>query len=128
MQYVQRLSQPSCTFIWTRVRDVNLALADAGKLVSFGVKGERRDGLSGCGSSSVGSMASDLSLPICCVYCVSSGNIGSVGRCAIIGELHCAEGRLYCALMASTREPLPLLPMTRSTPGRAATALGLSSA
>src|SRR5438067_13888220 len=102
MQYVQRLSQPSCTFIWARVRDVNLALSDAGKLVSFGVKGERRAGLSGCGSSSVGSMVSDLSLPTCCGYWVSSGNIGSMAGCAITGELHCAEGRLYCVLMAST--------------------------
>src|SRR5437660_12286724 len=102
MQYVQRLSQPSCTFIWARVRDVNLALADAGKLVSFGVKGERRDGLSGCGSSSVGSMASDLSLPICCVYCVARGDIGIVGRCAIAGEVHRVGGWLYCALLAST--------------------------
>src|SRR5205085_12144145 len=128
MQYVQRLSQPSCTFIWTRVRDVNLAEVDACRLVSCGVKGERLDGLSGCGSSSVGSMVSDLSLPTCCVYWVSSGNIGSVGGSAITGESHCAEGRLYCVLMASTREPLPLLPMTRSTPGRAATAWGFSSA
>src|SRR2546421_7907443 len=81
MQYVQRLSQPSCTFIWTRVRDTNLALTDAGKVASCGVKG--CDGLSGCGSSSVGSMASELSLPICCtywVYRVSSGSMGREGR------------------------------------------------
>src|SRR6266567_5144649 len=78
MQYVQRLSQPSCTFIWTRVRDTNLALTDAGKVASCSVKG--RDGLSDCGSSSVGSMASELSLPICCVYRVSSGSMGREGR------------------------------------------------
>src|SRR5438270_12829275 len=84
MQYVQRLSQPSCTFIWTRVRDTNLALTDEGKVASCSVKG--RDGLSGCGSSSAGSMASELSLPICCIYCVyrvyrvSSGSMGREGR------------------------------------------------
>src|SRR2546421_12074098 len=83
MQYVQRLSQPSCTFIWTRVRDSNLALTEAGKVASCSVKG--RDGLSGCGSSSVGSMAREPSLPICCICCicwvyrVSSGSMGREG-------------------------------------------------
>src|SRR5437588_9588054 len=75
MQYVQRLSQPSCTFIWTRVRDINLALMDAGKVASCSIKGG--DGLSGFGSSSVGSMVIELSLPICCIYCVARGNIGN---------------------------------------------------
>src|SRR6266571_6358533 len=78
MQYVQRLSQPSCTFIWTRVRDTNLALTDPGKVASCSVKG--RDGLSGCGSSSVGSMASELSLPICCIFWVYRASSGSMGR------------------------------------------------
>src|SRR6266566_9709693 len=78
MQYVQRLSQPSCTFIWTRVRDINLALTDAGKVASCSVKG--RDGLSGCGSSSVGSIGSELSLPICCIYLVYRVSSGSMGR------------------------------------------------
>src|ERR1051326_7564166 len=78
MQYVQRLSQPSCTFIWTRVRDVNLALADPGGVSCCDVKGGA--GLSGRGSSSVGSTATGLSLPICCAYPLSFGSMGKVVR------------------------------------------------